>query len=204
MLNLIRKPTPGEEDLRNKILKILQDVLRHAKTKRTVERDDEKNHLSGEEWMTIFEKVYKTAKRAESLEISNLCNQSTIWLLELAQHHMPALDLSDAKITVSAKLLELYRLSLTEFCIKKNAKLQPKFFSEWVIKAPLLAWNLKEHLLDLAQDPTTVNSYRKIQVLSFLQGLTASYVSQASISNHHHHHHLFFVFQTIFSHYIAQ
>ncbi|KAH9817532.1 DNA polymerase phi-domain-containing protein [Melampsora americana] len=182
MLNLIRKPSSGEEELKKKVFKILTEILRQPITKLD-EAQKKSNLLSPVEWFKIFKKTFLIAQRVEASDISKLCSQAILWLINLGNLHLSNFNLIETSNSTSIEFKELYETSLKEFCLKKNSRLQPKFFLGFFNKFSLIAWNLKESLLELFSSSETVNAYRRIQILNLLQSLMMAYATESSRHN---------------------
>ncbi|EGG06080.1 uncharacterized protein MELLADRAFT_116643 [Melampsora larici-populina 98AG31] len=179
MLNLIRKPTSGEEELKKKVFKILTEILRQPITKLD-EEQKKAQLLSPEEWFKIFKKTFMIAQSVEASDLSKFCNQAILWLINLGNLHLFKFNLIETSHPSSIEFQKLYQSSLKEFCCKKNTKLQPKFFLGYFNKFSLIAWNLKQDLLESLVSIDTVNAYRRIQILNLLQSLMMAYAAESA------------------------
>lgn len=183
MLNLIRKPASGEEELKKKVFKILTDILRQPITK--LDEEQKKAHLlTPEEWFKIFKKTFLIAQSVEASDISKLCSQAILWLINLGNLHLAKFNLIETSHPVSIQFKQLYETSLKEFCLKKNSKLQPKFFLGFFNKFSMIAWNLKDTLLEFLISSDTVNAYRRIQIVNLLQSLMMAYAAESAPNCH--------------------
>jgi hypothetical protein len=120
------------------VFKIFTDILPQPITK--LDAEQVKAHLlTPEEWFKIFKKTFLIAQSVEASDISKLCSQAIFWLINLGNLHLAKFDFIQTSHPISIEFKQLYETSLKEFCLKKNSKLQPRFFIGFFGKFSMIA-----------------------------------------------------------------
>lgn len=74
-------------------------------------------------------------------------------------------------LDAEAIVLETYRASLTDFCMRKNSALHPDFFDEFLRRYRETGWKLREDILSLSD--RALNGHRQIQAFHCLDILVS-------------------------------
>ena len=114
----------------------------------------------------ILEEIHNTARRTPSKEVGKACSSVSIFMAK-------AFNQSQASGAGSA-VAEVYKASLKDFLTRKNSKLSPSFFQDYLQRQPLHAWALREDILGYAKGDA-VNDFHYLSALNLLSAVAKQF-----------------------------
>ena len=150
LVDLIVGASSDEQQLSDKAKGILRSRIGNYKQ---LPSDVETDKVSA-----LLADIHMRARRAHSADLVGVLNHCSVYLSKTL------LCLDGEK-----SVLQIYRLSLTDFITRKNSALNTNFFQDFIRYCPTSAWRLREDLLDLST--RAVNSYRQCQVYQLVEVL---------------------------------
>lgn len=159
LLRLVRESGSSEADLANKAAGILRSRIGKAK--------EIPSTLNVPSATKTLEEIHDLARKAISVEFSNLCSIASLFVSR-------ALDASIPESTNISPAVESYRKTLEDFITRKNTHVQPSLILDYVRRYPARAWPLQEDLCKYIspKSDASVNAYRQTQAYLMLQALS--------------------------------
>ncbi|POW00207.1 hypothetical protein PSHT_13160 [Puccinia striiformis] len=169
LLELIGKINTSEVVLKKKVIKILEDTTRLSCNQS--ERSVPGQPLTCAETSEIIEAVHLVAQTTSAADTAESCAKCNLWLIEMIQSN----NRSSQDIDHSPSG------SLKSFCLKRSSKLRPVFFSMIFKRFPAFGWLLRHDIIALSVDSSTVNTYRRDQMLDLVSTLIIGYPPKSQL-----------------------
>ncbi|PLW40838.1 hypothetical protein PCASD_07326 [Puccinia coronata f. sp. avenae] len=173
LLELIGKINPSEVAMKKKVMKILEDATRLTSTQS--DRSLAGEPLSLAEISEIMTAVHLIAQTTQTADTGKSCGKCNLWLIEMVQCHTSSFVMESERQSALQILIKQHQDALKNFCSKRSSKLRPDFFSMIFKRFPAFGWLLRNEILDLSLDSSTLNAYRREQMLDLVSILINGY-----------------------------
>ncbi|OAV95976.1 hypothetical protein PTTG_03225 [Puccinia triticina 1-1 BBBD Race 1] len=179
LLELIGKTNSSEAVMKKKVIKILEDTTRLSCNQS--ERSIPGEPLLAAEASEIIAAVHLVARTSPAVDTAESCAKCNLWLIEMIHSSTSSFVLESERQEVLNKLVEAHEEGLRNFCSKRSSKLRPTFFSAVFKRFPAFSWLLRDVALLMPLDSSTVNAYRREQVLDLVSMLINRYPKSPSL-----------------------
>ncbi|KAI7967345.1 hypothetical protein MJO29_000622 [Puccinia striiformis f. sp. tritici] len=173
LLELIGKINTSEVVLKKKVIKILEDTTRLSCNQS--ERSIPGQPLTSAETSEIIEAVHLVAQTTSAADTAESCAKCNLWLIEMIQSNNSSFVVATDHQEALKTLITAHQESLKSFCLKRSSKLRPVFFSMIFKRFPAFGWLLRHDIITLSVNSTTVNTYRRDQMLDLVSTLIIGY-----------------------------
>jgi DNA polymerase phi len=146
----VSNASPTEKDLSNKATSILRTRLSQAK--------DVPSTADAKTCSTILNEIHAFARRAPSIEFSQICSSCSIFVFRTL----------DASAPTSNAALDAYRATLTDYMSRKTSSVHPVFINDLLKRYPVRAFPLAADLLRHAAGENVKKLYNQTQAYSML------------------------------------
>jgi DNA polymerase phi len=160
LLQLSQSSLPAEKSLAEKAKAILL---------RRFDKADEVPVITDvESAKKVLQAIHDTAKRTSSKEVGKACSNVSIFM---------AKAFNQCEVAGSGEAVtETYRASLKDFLTRKNSKLSPTFFQDYLQRQPVHAWALRGDILAHANGDG-VNDFHHLSALTLLSAVAKQFTT---------------------------
>ncbi|KAA1095061.1 hypothetical protein PGT21_035177 [Puccinia graminis f. sp. tritici] len=173
LLELIGKINSSEVMMKKKVVKILEDTTRLSCSQS--ERSIAGQPLSAADASEIITAVHLVARTTPAVDTTESCAKCNLWLIEMIQSSTESFVVESERQEALSVLVQTHQEGLKNFCSKRSSKLRPTFFSVIFKRFPAFSWLLRHDALALSLDSSTVNTYRREQMLDLVSILINRY-----------------------------
>lgn len=162
LVRVIMGTGPDEKQLSDKVIALLRNRFGKSKEIPTV------TDLS--QTRSTLEELHLLARKSHSPDVRETISACSLYLTRI---------LLSEPIDDGQTVMDVYRVSLSDFATRKASPLQPNFIREFVRRQPRSAWHMRDDFVHFAEK--AVNVYRKCQAFQLLSPLfnqLANVVSQ--------------------------
>ncbi|POV96713.1 hypothetical protein PSTT_15487, partial [Puccinia striiformis] len=179
LLELIGKINTSEVVLKKKVIKILEDTTRLSCNQS--ERSVPGQPLTCAETSEIIEAVHLVAQTTSAADTAESCAKCNLWLIEMIQSNNSSFVVATDHQEALKTLITAHQEGLKSFCLKRSSKLRPVFFSMIFKRFPAFGWLLRHDIIALSVDSSTVNTYRRDQMLDLVSTLIIGYPPKSQL-----------------------
>lgn len=148
LVELVVNVGTDEKQLSDKATGILRSRIGKSK--------DVPSSIDADQVGEVLRELHAQAKKAVSGDVLSTLSQCSLYLTRCLLHAQ-----------ADQVALDIYSESLTDFVTRKASRFNPNFFQEFIRRHTLVAWRLRNTLLELTGK--AVNGYRETQVFQLVQ-----------------------------------
>jgi DNA polymerase phi len=177
LLNVARRSSSEDKELAAKAGRVLRGIVQKSKE---YPSSTEVGAL-----LPTLTAVHAAAQRASSPEALALASATSLYLCRII--------LGETGVRNSQEVIAVYQASLSDYLVRKQSRIQPKLFIDFIQRFKTAAWALKDALLVASSEQTTTkDKHKRCQALHLVAEVMAAHSSlvrspSSSVCGHGEH-----------------